>query len=339
MKMKELVVALMLITFCSACSPRIGTMITKTYPALETDSPVEVYMLKQAVPKQSESLGVVSVGDTGFSTKCDSATVIGLIKEKARQSGGNAVLITEYVKPSFWGSSCHQMTATVLKVYDFLLPEDVEGTANFAGMEDVKVIKPDRKLPKVDMMANFGYGKRLASISTSLSSTQRDAMKDLMSGTIWDLSFKYYFSDIMGIGLDYSGYRATTDKIANDVVPTNDMMTYIGPSYLIRYSPDQKWIFDSLLGLGYLGYSSSADYMSVDQKVTGVTVGAKWDVGVSYKFSEHWGVGANLSLLSGVLNKVTLHENGRKMSVDLGDNEKEGLGQFRIGLGIRYYIK
>lgn len=267
--------------------------------------------------------------------KCDSATVIGIIKEKARQAGGNAVLVTEYIKPSFWGSSCHQMTATVLRVSDFSLVEEVDDGGRYD--EDIKLLRPERKLSKIDIMANIGYGYRTARIIDGLTPSQRQSVEDLMSGMAWDLLVRYYFSDTGGIGFDYSAYRATADRLGNDVVPSADMITYVGPSFVARFSSNQKWIFDSSVGLGYLGYSSVADRSYADRKVTGATVGWKISLGASYKLSENWGIGAEMGLLSGLLDRMNIHENGTKISQKLP--EKEGLGQFRIGLGIRYSIK
>jgi hypothetical protein len=104
--------------FLGACSPRITTQINKNYSPLDYKEDIVVFKLEDPIPDQSEELGTVRIGDTGFSTKCGYEVVIDAAKLEARKAGGNALKITEHTLPNFV-SSCHQITATILKVTDF----------------------------------------------------------------------------------------------------------------------------------------------------------------------------------------------------------------------------
>jgi hypothetical protein len=85
---------------------------------LDYKQDVVVISLNQQVPDNSEVLGQVKIGDTGFSTNCGYETVIGKAKFEARKAGGNAIKIIEHRPPSVLGSSCHRIIAKILKVED-----------------------------------------------------------------------------------------------------------------------------------------------------------------------------------------------------------------------------
>lgn len=107
---------LMLAIALSACNPKISTSIIKSYPMLDYQENVMVIGLEQQVPDSAEVIGRVKVGDSGFSTNCNYDLVIDKAKLEARKAGGNAIKITKHTPPSIMGSSCHRITANILKV-------------------------------------------------------------------------------------------------------------------------------------------------------------------------------------------------------------------------------
>ncbi len=342
MKKHFAIIGLVTMYLLTSCAPRIATTVMKTYPALSPEDRVEVFTDKKTIPSESESLGIVKVGDTGFSNKCDSLTVIGHLQEEARKIGGNAVFVTEHIKPSIWGSSCHQIAATVLKIKDFSsVPSD---TAQFAEETSAQEVK---KLPRVRLLFGAGYGSRTAKTAEGLSPFEKSYVEDLKSGPIWDASFNYYFNNNYGIGLIYSAFTASnsvsatnTDTNISGDLDTRDLITYIGPSFVMRgASRNDKWFFDIGIGLGYLGYKENISFAGNTSKGTGSTVGFQSSIGGEYRISENWGIGVDLSALSGILNKINYNENGYKYTVEFDTNEGEGLGHIRILASIRYHIK
>jgi hypothetical protein len=91
----------------------------KTYPALDANEPVAIYSPSQPVPDNSEALGTVAVTDGGLTMPCDSLTMITRMQEEAKRIGGNAIFITEHLRPMLFGSNCHQFKGTVLRITDF----------------------------------------------------------------------------------------------------------------------------------------------------------------------------------------------------------------------------
>jgi len=117
----------------SSCTPKIITSISKNYAALDSTQEVRVIELTEEVPLQSELLGEVKVGDTGFSNKCDLPTVLAAAKLEARKVGGNAIRIVSHQLPDY-ASSCHRITANIYKVssFDKVASNSVDSTATTA---------------------------------------------------------------------------------------------------------------------------------------------------------------------------------------------------------------
>lgn len=114
-KLHGLLIISALILF-SSCNPKISTSISRSYPPLDYKQDILVIGLDQSEPDNSEVLGQVKIGDTGFSTKCSYDIVIDKAKLEARKAGGNAIKIIEHTPPFVMGSSCHRITAKILKV-------------------------------------------------------------------------------------------------------------------------------------------------------------------------------------------------------------------------------
>ncbi len=62
-------------TLATSCAPAVRTTVLKNYPAVSSDS-VVVYTKQAQVPNSAEALGSVRVYDGGFTTQCDSLTVV-----------------------------------------------------------------------------------------------------------------------------------------------------------------------------------------------------------------------------------------------------------------------
>jgi hypothetical protein len=113
----------------SSCNPKISTSLMKSYPPIDYKQEIVVIGLYNAEPDSSETLGQVKIGDTGFSTNCGYDIVINKAKQEVRQAGGNALKITKHTPPSALGSSCHRITAKILKINNiesYNLGEDEE---------------------------------------------------------------------------------------------------------------------------------------------------------------------------------------------------------------------
>ena len=110
----------------SSCNPKISTNLIKHYPPLDYKQDIIVLDLDDTVPGNTEELGVVKIGDSGFGVNCGYENVLDEAKLEARKAGGNAIKIIKHKLPSIMGSSCHRITAQILKINNIqslILPE------------------------------------------------------------------------------------------------------------------------------------------------------------------------------------------------------------------------
>ncbi len=112
----------------SSCNPKVSKTINKSYSAIPFDKEILILNINDSIPKYSEELGTVKIGDTGFTTKCTYEMVLALAKIEARGVGGNAIKITEHKMPTALGSMCHRIKAQILLIQDvekYLLTEQL----------------------------------------------------------------------------------------------------------------------------------------------------------------------------------------------------------------------
>ena len=119
--MKKILLGLTTILL-AACSAKISTSLTKTLPPLDYKEEVTVIGISEDAPANATEIGIVKIGDTGFSTNCGWDVVVEKAKTEARKAGGNVLKITEHIPPSMMGSSCDRITAKILKVEN---PQDL----------------------------------------------------------------------------------------------------------------------------------------------------------------------------------------------------------------------
>lgn len=107
------------IVVLQACGPKILTSISKSYPVLDYREEVRFFGLNDPLPASVEKIGVVKIGDSGFTTDCQFASVVDKAKLEARKVGGNAIKIIEHKLPGMDGSSCHRIQAAILRIENF----------------------------------------------------------------------------------------------------------------------------------------------------------------------------------------------------------------------------
>lgn len=101
MKKAHLFVAGATLLLLTACSPKVVTHISKTYPDVIPADSVHVIEPGGMVPNTAETIGRVAVVDRGFSNKCRYDQVLRLAQEATGKNGGNGLAITDHLEPSF----------------------------------------------------------------------------------------------------------------------------------------------------------------------------------------------------------------------------------------------
>jgi len=347
--MKKLTILISLSAFLYSCMPPVvNRMIMRTYPKKDSVTVVAVYFDKSEVPISSESLGIVSVYDGGASTNCDSVSVVNIIKEEAYKVGGNAAYVSEHIRPSFWGSTCHQMTATLLRINNSKL-DTIGAISDVYKLPEVKRIKPERTLPTMNVDVKAGYGYRTAKISDELDEFQRYFLEKRKSGLSVGASYQYFFNDYNGIGLMYSGFISNDDVPAtyqtgnetlSGILTASDRINFIAPMYVVRLTSKDKLLINMAVAMGYVGYSArenfSTNYYYTAQ---GSTFGLYFGAEMEYKFSKNFAALLHFGTTSATLSKISIDDNGNKQLIELDSENLEGIGTGNFSLGFRYHFK
>ena len=310
---KTKLLAVTAILLLTSCSPKVVTHIVRTYPNPVPADSVYVIEPGDTVPNTAETLGSVSVVDRGTSRNCRYDQVLRLAQEATGKNGGNGLAITEHVKPSFWGSSCHQINALMLHLTDTKVNategNPVQDMIDL-GRVAVREEKEKRRAPANTFEASFGYGW-----VTSKMYDINGATLDSKGGIDWKLAYEYTWSNGMGIGLQYSGFRKSFSD-GGDMT-----FSYIAPEWVGRSKFD-RWILKSGLGMGVFLYH--------DPLYSATGFGFHATVGVEYMLSANWGLGLTLNGISGSLPKQDW--------MLLKEDERCGITRFNLLGGLRYYF-
>ncbi|MDR0893895.1 MAG: porin family protein [Prevotellaceae bacterium] len=297
--------------FASCTAPRVLTDVVAFYPSVPIDS-VHVFDLGDEVPNSAQAIGRVQVYDPGTAVKCNYDQVLYLAKEKTARAGGNGLLLTNHIEPSIWGSTCHQITGTMLRVTDWhidsLQPNPVmEGVIAMKEEQRVRVEKA--RPPKNTLSVSAGWGWVTSKVATPLGSYRGKG------GVEWGVEYNHVFNSGWGFGLQYAGFQVEFDRSASST------LTFIGPSLVYRGRFSDKWLPKMSLGIGYGGMSDNGFNTS--------GVGISYALGMEYMLSKSVGVGVELSEF--VFNFSTTKEQQR-------NNERNGVARVSLTGGLRVYF-
>lgn len=113
--MKKLIV-IAICVILTGCSATLKTkLVNKNYQPLPETTKVFVLESAYNVPFQSELIGDIKIGDSGFSVDCGYDKMISEAKNLARKAGANIIKITEINEPNFFASSCYRMRAKIYR--------------------------------------------------------------------------------------------------------------------------------------------------------------------------------------------------------------------------------
>ena len=305
--------AVAVLLLMTSCSPKVVTHLTKTYPDIIPADSVYVIGLGETVPNTAETIGRVSVVDRGMSANCNYDRVLYLAQEATGKNGGNGLVITNHLRPSFWGSSCHQISGLMLRLTDKGV--DTLKANPLQDMIDLELLvvkerEQSRRVPASTFEASIGYGW--------VTSTLYDITGAVLGnngGLEWKLSYEYAWNSGWGIGVQYSGYR--TGFHGGD----NMLLSYIAPEWVVRTKFD-RWILKCGLGIGLFLYH--------EPFYNACGMGVHATVGIEYMLSAHWGLGFSLNTINGSLPD--------RSEIKLKNNERSGITRFNLLGGLRYYF-
>lgn len=190
---------------------------------------------------------------------------------------------------------------------------------------------------------NGGWGYRFAKTSPNIPQQYRDVINGLRSGVNYGADFTYYFSEHLGAGIKYNHFGTSVstggDSAYLGIRNIDVGINFIGGTFGGRiYNKPHSGTFIISLSLGYLGYTEKGVISSTPYKATGGTFGGVWDIGYDFRITPKIAIGAQVSILSGVLRSYTVERNGTRETISLDQSEYENLARVDLSGGIRFTL-
>lgn len=187
---------------------------------------------------------------------------------------------------------------------------------------------------------NGGFGLRTAAVAKDADSDVKQHLRSLKRGIGYNIDATYFFSETLGAGVKYTGYRAGKSNVAlksetGEIAYGKIAIHFAGPFFAMRlFDRNKKNCFIFNVGLGYVEYGDSASRLD-DYKIKGSTFGGCMDLGYDVRITDKWAFGVQISEVGGSLSSWKRTDNGRTETVHLKKGEYEGLGHFQFLFGLR----
>ncbi len=244
---------------CS-CSPKIYTQIQNPHTPRETHAEVIVYDLNTQTPPSAQFLGGVAIKDSGFSTHCNYDQVLNLAKVETNKAGGNALHITWWKRPSFWGSSCHQISGEIVLIPDSLYlqlcssPDGSHPTtmhANDSSMANLAE-RPSPRTSNPRRSRHHFYVEAGYSFIYSKWDNEMSLEKDPRHGLNTTSGYQILSQSGFGGGVRYSGYFSSS-PFSYQKEMYHMQVLYFAPEFAMQHQFG-KWNLHESIGIGYAIY-------------------------------------------------------------------------------------
>ncbi|MDR0892080.1 MAG: hypothetical protein LBN24_05650 [Mediterranea sp.] len=306
-------------------------MTTKLVNASRLNEPIvppdSVWVIKQGeqVPNAAEPIGSIQLMDDRQRTSARDKQMMRLAQKTTARYGGNGLAITDGYKP--WGQLGWQMTGLMLylpnKEVDTLRTNSLEELTK--RMEIAMRTKRSARIAPANVWElSMGYGF----ITSKVTDYGSGADVKHMNGLEWKLLYGHTWSSGCGIGIQYSGFRASNG-------PTYSMMlSYIAPEFLYRVKLN-RLIFKLGVGAGLFVFTEEANnYEVYGHRITGsgsqVGGGLHCTFGLEYMMTKQWGLGISMNEVMGILPEPD--------GIPVDSSEIYGIYRINFMGGIRYYF-
>ncbi len=112
--MKNVLFVFTIFLFCGCASSIKSKLVNKSYAQLSEDQKVLVLEDFAFLPENSELIGEIKIGDSGFTTDCSYDNVLATAISTAKKSGANIIQIVKLKTPDGF-STCYRIKAKIYR--------------------------------------------------------------------------------------------------------------------------------------------------------------------------------------------------------------------------------
>ena len=114
-------------------------------------------------------------------------------------------------------------------------------------------------------------------------------------------------------------------------------ISYLGPVFSQRFTLNEgQNVLMYNIGMGWLFYDWRGEINKAKGNMSGQTIGATLDINYSRMIKKKLAVGVDLSLTTGALSSYDTFDGVKRITVQLEDNQKEGLTHMGLSLQLLY---
>lgn len=228
-----------------------------------------------------------------------------------------------------------------------LIPLKNVSSYKFKFYEEVAISKEEipgfNKFSGFRIAVNGGYSYDPGRDYNTGSSTFNDYYNQLRSGFHLETDARYFFDELIGVGVRFSYFNASNElydvfEDPEQAYSDNIKVSYVGPQFSFRFlNKSKKNAFLLTSSIGYLSYKNDQDY-SNPIEITGSALGLVSEVGYDIGIADNWSMGIQLGITSGFIKKLTYDDGVSTQEIELPKNNRpQGSARIDFGIGIRYY--
>lgn len=192
-----------------------------------------------------------------------------------------------------------------------------------------------------------GYSYMTAPIHSSVDPGLRSYLKELKSGRHFGAAMSIFFSESVGLGLNYSymntrngadisSYDAETGNVYYGRLVDDITIQFFAPSLNTRILFGKNdMAFNANLGIGYVAYENEAVVFDAMYIKAG-TAGILFHLGLDIPVNKNIAFGISASYLSAALSSYTITEGGVSSKVELEEDNLEGISRIDLSAGLRF---
>lgn len=352
--MKKILLVVISVVLYS-CAPTISTTSIQNYNQLNPQDNVLVYSEGETLPNDIKIIGKTKIGDSGFTTNCGFDVMIEKAKNEARKIGANAIIITQHILPSVWGSSCHLIKADLVKtgVQTKVSQNNIQRDTVTKKIPPVPydniIVKSPANYNKFLLSLNYGLGYRTAPLEKGTPQIEKNFQNELRSGNSFQIKTGYKPNQNSYYGLIYSNFSSSTSL--NDVLfvepngfegagstSQKNEIKYIGAVAgwtANGFLKNDTFNFD--LSLGYINFSEERKFENT-YIAKGGNLGISTDISYYFGVSKFFKIGPTFSFNGGAIKKYTVSSNNG-YSDTFEFDENTFLSLYRIDLMLGTYFE
>lgn len=186
-----------------------------------------------------------------------------------------------------------------------------------------ETLKAKRNEPSPFRLAiDGGWGYRIARLSNGLSGVTRELVNGLKPGYTFSAEGTYYFPSGLGIGLQYSNFRSSSEA---GMFRAKTAIQYIGPTFsaVAVIGQNANLYIGGTASLGFMHYSQKIMYLNQVETFGKGTFGSTTTAFFDAAVAKNIMIGVKATLASG------------SFSVN-GSKERESLTRIDLSGGIRF---